>query len=315
MSGASNAPEGKYRVSLVIPLHNESENVGPLIQAIANVRREDWEAVFIDDGSTDDTLSKLRFLGGQHQWIRIVVLQQKSGQAAAIFAGVQHAKSDLLVTLDGDLQNDPADIQKIVAELDAGNDFVIGRRVKRQDTAITRKIPSFIANRLITWSLGVPFRDIGCGLRGYRREVVDRLWWFGEMHRYASILAHLQGFRTKEIDVSHHPRTAGTAKYGLGRIPRIVRDLTMLLSLTGRAWALSGVLAPLCLLSLLISLFWANRSPDGLPTWFGLLTALLCGSTVLWLWFVNYVSGFYMTRFGRSRWKPWYEVKEVVEQP
>lgn len=301
-----------FRVSVIIPLHNEAENIGPLIQVIAKERQLDWEVIFVDDGSTDGTLSYLRTLGGGYPWVRIVVLDRRSGQAAALHAGFAHAQGEFLITIDGDLQNDPADIPKILAELEGGNDFVIGRRTARKDRMLDRRLPSAIANRLLTTLLRVPFRDIGCALRGYRRPVVERLWWWGELHRYASILSYAQKFRTVEIPVNHRPRNAGTAKYGLGRIPRIVRDLTMLLAVTGRGFPLSFAAGILAALSVAVLFCSAQAEPGAAQIVARSSAAAILSLFIAWSLFTNWAYRFYVRGFGRSKFDPAYTVREVL---
>ena len=300
-------------VSIIVPLHNEVDNVEPLIHALSTVMKSGWEAVFVDDGSLDGTLGKLRTLAAQHPWCRIVVLSARSGQAAAMNAGFSRAKGRFLITMDGDLQNDPRDIPRVLAELEAGHDFVIGRRQDRKDRAITRKLPSLIANRLLTLSLGVPFRDIGCGLRGYRREVVERLWWFGEMHRYASILSFRLGFRTKEIPVTHHPRTAGVAKYGLGRIPRILRDLTLLLLITGRGRKMGRYFGPLGIVFSFGSLIYRGILEHGPPLWLEILFPTCAALSLVWFWFTGYCYSFYAKGFARAVMQPSVRIVDTVE--
>ena len=307
-------PIGSGRVSIVIPLHNEVGNVAPLVEALAGVLQDGWNVVFVDDGSTDDTLQHLRVFQRQYDWIVVVVLNERVGQAAALKAGFDHSNADLLVTMDGDLQNDPRDIHLIVEKLKEGVEFVIGRRMDRHDRWLDRKLPSWIANRLITWSLRVPFRDIGCGLRGYQRKVVVRLWWWNEFHRYASILAYHGGFSTAQVEVRSHARIHGKAKYGLGRIGRILRDLVVLLSFTHarKRWsvAVNWLLGPAVVLS-----FAAPTVLAGFGVGHPLMTlaGLLLGTIFTgWLAFRVYCFRYYASALWRARTHVGYLVKEKL---
>ena len=301
-------------VSIVIPLHNEEGNVAPLVDALASVREGGWEVVFVDDGSSDGTLDQLRIALQRFDWIRVVVLQSRRGQAVALKAGFDHAAGQLLITMDGDLQNDPQDIKLIVDRLRKGAEFVIGRRLDRCDRWLDRKLPSWIANRLITWSLRVPFRDIGCGLRGYRKHVVTKLWWWNEFHRYASILAFHLGFSTDEVEVQSHPRLHGKAKYGLGRIGRILRDLTVLLAFTQARGRASSLVGPLLGVGLLVCLILPIALELVESSDFAIRVGSAVTGTVLasWLYFRMYCFRFYAVALWKQREERSYEVRDLL---
>ena len=215
------------RLSVVIPLKDERPNVAPLADrlraALAGVR--DWEVVLVDDGSTDGTFDELARVAADDRRFKVVQLRRNFGQSAAMQAGFDHAAGDVIVTLDGDLQNDPADIPLLVAKLAEGYDVVLGERVNRRDKFLVRKVPSRMANWLIRRVTGVPFRDFGCTLRAMRREVVDGMSLYGEMHRFITALAVQQGARVTQVPVRHHPRTAGASKYTIFRTVRVLLDL------------------------------------------------------------------------------------------
>src|SRR4051812_1912439 len=215
-------------ISVVVPICNELDNIPLLYQQLAAVLPsigKPWEIVFVDDGSTDGSIQRLRDLAGRDERVKLVCFRRNYGQTAALHAGIEHAAGDVIVTLDGDLQNDPLDIPTLVAKLDEGHDLVHGWRKLRQDTLLTRKVPSRIANWLISKVTRFPIHDLGCTLKAMRREIADELELYGEMHRFIPILAHQRGARCCEVVTRHHPRRFGQTKYGLSRTLRVVLDL------------------------------------------------------------------------------------------
>jgi glycosyltransferase involved in cell wall biosynthesis len=214
-------------LSLVVPLKDERENVWPLYERVREALHEcwPWELVLVDDGSTDGTFAELEAAALGDARVKIVRLRRNFGQSAATQAGLDAAAGDVIITMDGDLQNDPADIPRMLAKLDEGYDAVLGQRMKRQDKLILRKIPSAIANWLIRKVLGVPFKDFGCTLRVMRREVTQDLVLYGEMHRFITALVIQQGAQVAQLPVRHHSRAAGKSKYNLTRTVRVMLDL------------------------------------------------------------------------------------------
>lgn len=215
-------------VSVVVPICNELENIPLLYQQLAAVLpclARPWEIVFVDDGSTDGSSERLKELASRDARVKIVRFRRNYGQTAAMQAGIQHSGGDVIVTLDGDLQNDPLDIPVLVKKLDEGYDLVHGWRKQRHDTLLTRKIPSRIANWLISRVTGFPIHDLGCTLKAIRREIAVELELYGEMHRFIPILAHQRGARCVEVVTRHHPRRFGQTKYGLSRTVRVLLDL------------------------------------------------------------------------------------------
>lgn len=214
-------------LSVVIPVKDERDNVRPVADRVRAALRDSgpWELVFVDDGSTDDTFAALEAVAAADARVKVVRLRRNFGQSAATQAGLDAAAGDVIATLDGDLQNDPADLPRMLAKLDEGYDAVLGLRAKRQDKLLVRKVPSLIANRLIRRVLDIPFRDFGCALRVMRRDVADGLELYGEMHRFITALILQQGARVAQIPVAHHPRTAGKSKYNLTRAVRVTLDL------------------------------------------------------------------------------------------
>jgi glycosyltransferase involved in cell wall biosynthesis len=214
-------------LSVVVPLKDEQDNVRPLFDQVAESLREcgPWELVLVDDGSTDGTFAELEAVAAGDPRVKVVRLRRNFGQSAATQAGLDAATGDVIVTMDGDLQNDPADIPRMLAKLGEGYDAVLGQRLKRQDKLLLRKVPSLCANWLIRKVLGVPFKDFGCTLRAMRREVTHDLVLYGEMHRFITALVIQQGARVAQLPVRHHPRAAGKSKYNLTRTVRVLLDL------------------------------------------------------------------------------------------
>ena len=215
-------------VSLIIPLFNEEASLPQLFGALDEVVHrlpQPVEAVLVDDGSLDQSFALLSEAARTRPWMRVVRFRRNYGQTAALAAGIDHSRADIIVALDADLQNDPADIPAMLAKLDEGYDVVSGWRKKRQDKALTRRLPSVIANYLIGRVSGLKLHDYGCTLKAYRRVVLEPYTLYGEMHRFIPIYASWTGARVTEMVVKHHPRTAGKSKYGLGRAYKVLLDL------------------------------------------------------------------------------------------
>ena len=218
----------KPEVSVVVPIHNEYESLPHLVDAIAaslNAAHLHYEIICVDDGSTDDSAMLLKQLAQSRSDLRAVILRRNYGQTAAMAAGFSCARGQVIVTLDGDLQNDPADIPVVLAKLKDGYDLVSGWRKNRQDAALTRLLPSKIANWLIGLVTGVKLNDYGCSLKAYRAELVADMNLYGELHRFLPALAFIEGARITELPVRHHARRFGKSKYGLDRTFRVIMDL------------------------------------------------------------------------------------------
>ena len=222
--GDSSRPD----ISVFLPVLNEEPNLLPLHEkmraALAKLGLA-AEVIYVDDGSSDGSLAVLREVASEDGRVRVISLRRNYGQTAAMSAGIDAARGRVLVPMDADLQNDPADIRRLLAKLDEGFDVVSGWRKNRQDKAVTRKLPSMIANRIISWIGGVPLHDYGCSLKAYRRDVLKDVKLYGEMHRFIPIYASWAGARVTEIPVEHHARTMGKSKYGLSRTLKVVYDL------------------------------------------------------------------------------------------
>ncbi len=215
-------------ISVVIPVYNESENLRPLAEALARVLNSltsDWECFLVDDGSGDESFGRMRELAAHERRFKAVRLQRNYGQTAAIAAGVERARGEIIILMDADLQNDPEDIPRMLQKLDEGFDIVSGWRRKRHDEFLKRLLPSRLANVLISRVTGVKLHDYGCTLKAYRAEFLKGIELYGEMHRFLPAYAASLGARIAEIEVRHHPRRHGVSKYGLGRTLLVLVDL------------------------------------------------------------------------------------------
>ncbi len=218
----------KTLVSIVIPVFNEAENVGLLhgeIAAAVKDRAEEYEIIFVDDGSSDGSLAELKRIRAADPRVKIIQFRKNFGQSAAISAGFEYCRGEVVVAMDADLQNDPADIPLLVDKVAEGYDIVNGWRRDRHDKWLTRRVPSYFGNKLISWITGVKLHDYGCTLRGFRSDVVKNLKLYGEMHRYIPAIASRMGIRSAEVVVNHRERRHGKSKYGLGRTFRVILDL------------------------------------------------------------------------------------------
>ncbi|MET0593118.1 MAG: glycosyltransferase family 2 protein [Polyangiaceae bacterium] len=216
-------------ISVVLPICNEKENLVPLLdelEGVLDTTGKTYELIAVDDGSNDGSVEILRSEAAARKSVKALFFRRNCGQAAAFDAGFRAAKGNVVITMDADLQNDPADIPSMIAKLDDGFDMITGWRKDRKDGFATRKLPSRIANFLIRKLTGTRIHDLGCSLKVYRKEVTDEMRLYGEMHRFISVLAEGTGARVGEVVVHHRPRVAGTTKYGLARTVKVLLDLT-----------------------------------------------------------------------------------------
>src|SRR3954467_3523727 len=273
-------------LSVVAPLFNESENVRPLVDWIGQALESyagSYEMILVDDGSDDDTWAQVRAVAGPQ--VRGLRLGRNVGQTAAMMAGFDHARGSVVVSLDGDLQNDPRDIPALVKKLDEGYDLVCGWRQQRQDKLLLRKVPSWLANRLIRRLTGVPITDNGCSLKAYRRDLLNRISLYAEQHRFIPALSASVGARITEMPVRHHARRFGESKYGISRTVKVLVDLiTLKMITTFRSRPLVGFAlasTPLLVLSAAFAAFWVYAA-----TYFGPDKAdalVFPGAALLWL--------------------------------
>lgn len=252
----------KTLVSIIIPVFDEAENVAILHREIAAAvkdRAEDYEIIFIDDGSADDSLAVLKKIRAGDPRVKIIQFRKNFGQSAAISAGFAHCRGQVVIAMDADLQNDPADIPLLVDKVGEGYDIVNGWRRDRHDKWLTRRVPSFFGNKLISWITGTKLHDYGCTLRGFRGDVVKNLKLYGEMHRYIPAIASRMGIRSTEVAVNHRSRKFGRSKYGLSRTFRVVLDLIsikFLLAYSHRPLQIFGGAGLLMILAGMVSGAW-----------------------------------------------------------
>lgn len=236
------------KISVVIPIYNEEENVTLLYDELTEVMKSmacSYEILFVDDGSTDSTLSILQSMQAADQRIVVVKFRRNFGQTAAMSAGFDYSSGDVIITMDGDLQNDPRDIPRFIQKIEDGFDVVTGWRHDRKDAFLNRRLPSIIANKIISWTTGVALHDYGCTLKAFRKEVIKNIHLYGEMHRFIPAIASGMGISFTEIKVNHRARQFGASKYGISRTIRVVLDLItvkFLLSYATRPIQIFGLL-------------------------------------------------------------------------
>lgn len=224
-----------HMLSVIVPILNEEENLRPLIGDITPVMESlkcPFEVILVNDGSSDRTQVILAELAAADDRIKVINLRRNAGQTAAMMAGFDHASGTIIIPMDGDLQNDPADIPRLIQKLGEGFDVVSGWRQNRQDKLLFRKVPSWCANRIISWVSGVRLHDYGCTLKAYRREVLSGVRLYGELHRFVPIFASWQGATVAELPVNHRARRFGRSKYGLTRVFKVILDLILVRFLT-----------------------------------------------------------------------------------
>jgi glycosyltransferase involved in cell wall biosynthesis len=308
-------------ISIVVPLYNEEENVRELhgrLKEVLDGLGSEYELIFVDDGSTDGTLPLLEEMQSGDGRVVVLSLRRNFGQTAAFAAGFDYARGDVIVTMDGDLQNDPKDIPRLI-DMIRENDIVSGWRKSRKDPFFSRRLPSLIANRLISKVTGVSLHDYGCSLKAYRQEVIKNLKLYGEMHRFIPAVANLYGVKIAEVETTHHPRLRGKSKYGISRTIRVVLDLitvkfllsfsTRPLQFFGPIGLLSGFLGFLISLYLSLQKIFLGMSIGGRPML--LLGALLI---IVGIQFIGMgLLGEMMVRvYHETQKKPIYVIKKVI---
>ncbi len=314
-------------LSIVVPVYNEEENL-PLLyqafhQALDNVPDLNWEVVLVDDGSSDSSPAVLQQLAEQDtQHIRVVLFRRNFGQTAAIAAGIDHAVGEIIILMDADLQNDPADIPMMLEKMEQGYDVVSGWRVQRKDTFITRTLPSRMANGLISWVTGVHLHDYGCTLKAYRREVITGFRLYGEMHRFIPAYAHSVGARIIEVPVNHHPRKYGKAKYGLARTFKVVLDLFTVKFLISYAnkpiYLFGGTGAVLMAISLAVLFFlvarrvWDSTSVTRSPFFSVSMMTLIMGFQSI---LMGLIAELLVRTYHESQHKPTYTIRQMFNFP
>jgi glycosyltransferase involved in cell wall biosynthesis len=311
------------KLSIVIPFYNEVKNISPLVEEVFQALRStdlDYEIVAVDDGSRDGTSELLQQELTRFAHFRLIRFRKNFGQTAAMAAGFDQAAGEIIVTMDGDLQNDPADIPRLVEKIDEGYDIVSGWREKRQDPFLTRRLPSHLANRIISWVTGVRLHDYGCTLKAFKQEVAKHIRLYGEMHRFIPAIASWMGVTIAEIPVNHRPRKFGRSKYGLSRTIRVILDLItvkFLLTYSTRpihVFGLWGIVSGLSGLALALVLT-AQRLFGGTPLSnrpILLLAVLLIFIGVQFI-SMGLLGELQVRTYHESQNKPIYFIKEIIE--
>jgi glycosyltransferase involved in cell wall biosynthesis len=310
-------------LSLIVPVYNEEENLPLLYDAIRAALEplaRPWEVIFVDDGSRDQSISVLTGLFRRDPLhVRVIEFRRNFGQTAAIAAGLDHARGEVVILLDADLQNDPADIPMMLAKLDEGYDLVSGWRRKRKDNALTRNLPSHMANWLISRVTGVHLHDYGCTLKAYRRDVLEGFHLYGEMHRFIPVFAHSVGAHITEVEVNHHPRKFGKAKYGLERTLKVVLDLftvKFLLDYSSKPIYLFGgtgmalmFLGLADLLYLFIRRFWGVPAATSPLLLVGIMFAIMGFQSIL----MGLIAELLVRTYHESQSKTTYRIRNMLE--
>jgi glycosyltransferase involved in cell wall biosynthesis len=309
-------------LSVIVPIYNEEENLEPLVKRIENALNAtpySYEVILVDDGSTDKSLEVLKGVAGERSYLRVICLRRNFGQTAALDAGFRHARGDAVVPMDADQQNDPQDIPRLLAELRKGYDVVSGWRRRRRDPFFTRVLPSKVANWLIGAVTGVRIHDYGCTLKAYRRDILQDVRLYGEMHRFLPALVSWQGGRVTEIEVVHHPRQAGRSKYGISRTFKVLCDLITVKFLAsfatspsylfGRAGLIMFLLAFLCLGESLYEKFWLEGKMHRNP-----FTLLALGLFIIGVLFIfqGLLAELVVRIYQQSEKRPTYAIREKV---
>jgi glycosyltransferase involved in cell wall biosynthesis len=289
---ATPRPSAPVDLSIIIPAYNEEDSVRPLYAALLEVLPglgRSFEILFVDDGSTDQTFARLAELAAADPRVRVIKLRRNYGQTPAMVAGIDHALGRILITMDADLQNDPVDIPRLVEQIEAGHDIVVGWRHDRQDKLLSRRLPSVLANRLIAKVTGVDVKDNGCTLKAYRAALIKQIPLYSEMHRFIPAMTSIAGSRLAELKVRHHPRRFGTSKYGLSRTYRVCFDLIAIKTLLAFSrnplfcfLSSAALAALLSLMGSLVAVYYALEMTDGSAVVF-VGVAFLFGSLAIFL--------------------------------
>ncbi|MFZ5798905.1 MAG: glycosyltransferase family 2 protein [Desulfobulbaceae bacterium] len=314
--------KNKIDLSIVVPLFNEEGNILELYRELHSVLDShpySYEILFINDGSSDRTPEMLREISSRDARVVVINFRKNFGQTAAMSAGFDYSRGEVIITLDGDLQNDPADIPKLLEKIREGHDVVAGWRHKRQDPFLNRRLPSMIANRIISWITGVKLHDYGCTLKAFKREVAEHIRLYGEMHRFLPAIASAVGISIAEVPVNHRPRRHGSSKYGISRTFRVILDLItvkFLLSYANRPIHVFGFIG---LISLFLGSFISvvliiQRQFFEMPLADRPLLQLAILMVFIGIQFITFglISELQVRTYHESQNKPIYYVKEIL---
>lgn len=316
------AEKKEEMISIIIPVLNEEDNILPLHERVLSVLKRlnrNYEIIFVDDGSTDSTLSKLRLVCKQDPSTKVISFSRNYGQTAAMSAGIDFSRGMIIIPMDGDLQNDPEDIVSLLQKIEEGYEVVSGWRKDRKDSFLSRRLPSVVANKIISLIGGVPLHDYGCTLKAYKRDILRNIRLYGDMHRFIPIYAKWSGARVTEIAVHHHPRRAGLSKYGIIRIFKVILDLMVvkfLLSYSQKPIYVFGGTGFLMIFGAFLSGVYAVYLKLFKGTSFILTPLPLLCVLLLVLGSISILMGFLaeiLTRtYYESQKKPTYQIKEAL---
>lgn len=309
-------------ISVVIPIHNEEDNLLPVYQGVKKACEQSgdtWELIFVDDGSVDKSYAAMQSINRGDSRVKVIQLRRNFGQTSALAAGFDHARGDVIVTMDGDQQNDAADIPRLLAKLDEGYDVVSGWRKERKDPLFSKRIPSMLANKLAARLTGVHLHDFGCTLKAYRRDVIDEINLYSDFHRFIPALAASIGASVAEIQVAHHPRINGTSKYGAARIILGFLDLislTLLLNFMSRPMRVLGGFGLLLMaatglsgLATLLMKFILGADVTGNPLLYLTILLSILGIQFIGLGFLGEMT---MRTYFETQRKPTYVVRDIL---
>jgi len=312
----------KMDLSIVIPVYNEEENVSQLYHKLNKTLpglKLDYEVILIDDGSTDGSYGELRKIHKKNSSYKIIRFRRNFGQTSAMSAGFHYSSGDVIITLDGDLQNDPEDIPAILKKLDQGYDIVSGWRKDRKDKAVSRRFPSIVANKMISKLTGVHLHDYGCTLKAYRKEVIDNIELYGEMHRYIPAVASRMGVNVAEIPVTHHSRKYGKSKYGISRTIRVILDIITIkfllsysqrpIQIFGLLGLLSGTAGFIITLYLIIMRLFFNQSLADRPLFILSIFMIFIGVQLITMGLLAEMN---MRIYHEAQNKPTYVIKDII---
>lgn len=312
----------KETLSILIPIFNEEESISPLYDRLITALKKTgrpYEVIFIDDGSSDSSLEILLDISKKNPNVKVISFSRNFGQTAALSAGIDFSSGEILIPMDGDLQNDPEDILSLLQKIEEGYDVVSGWRKTRKDPFFTRRFPSMVANKIISSIGGVRLHDYGCMLKAYKRDILKNIRLYGEMHRFIPLYAHWIGARVSEIPVNHFPRRSGSSKYGLGRIFKVILDLMVvkfLLSYSQKPIYVFGGMGLLMMLGAILSGGFAIYLKIFKGISFILTPLPLLSVLLLMLGFLSILMGFLaeiLTRtYYESQRKPTYQIKETI---
>jgi len=310
----------KQLISVIVPVFNESESIGLLLDEVINVmssHKFNFELIVVNDGSKDNTYQVLKELTLKIKELSVISLRKNYGQTAAMSAGFDNSKGDIIITLDGDLQNDPNDIPTLISEINDGYDLICGWRFDRKDKLINRKIPSKIANKLIAYVTGLKLHDYGCSLKAFKKEIIDDIKLYGELHRFLPVLANIEGARIKEIKVNHRSRKYGSSKYGIDRTFRVLMDLltvwfmTKFLTRPMYGFGFVGIISIFISLSMTSYLLIIKILGDDIGNRPMLMFALILGIAGVQLFSFGLLSELLIRTYHESQDRPIYRIREI----